>query len=94
MDVDTTIFITAVVGLVTTNLGAFYFMANRLGASIDGMGARIDGVGARINALDTRIDALDTRLNARIDRLDGRIDLLQGAVVDIGARLTVLEQRG
>jgi hypothetical protein len=73
VDVNTTVFITTVVALVTTNLGALYFTTGRLADSIQG---------------------LDTRLNARIDRLDGRIDLLQSTVADMGARLTVLEQRG
>jgi hypothetical protein len=82
VDVNTTIFITTVVALATTNLGALYFMVNRLGASIDGLGGRIDGLGGRIDGLD-----------ARIDRLDGRMDLLQSTVADMGARLTLIERR-
>lgn len=80
MDVDTTIFITTVVALVTTNLGALYFMSGRIGGEVDALGGRIDH-------LTQRVDGMDERLTARMDTV-------QGAIADVGGRLTALEQRG
>jgi prefoldin subunit 5 len=64
VDVNTTIFITTVVGLVTTNLGAVYFMANRLGASIDSLGPRIDRLDGRIDVLQGAVADIGARLTA------------------------------
>jgi hypothetical protein len=55
VDVNTTMFITTVLGLVTTNLGALYFVAGRLGNNVD--------------HLSDRVDSLDGRLTARIDTM-------------------------
>ena len=61
MDVNTTIFITTVVALVTTNLGALYFMSAQLGGEIDGLGGRIDSLHGAIADLGTRITVLEHR---------------------------------
>jgi hypothetical protein len=55
VDVNTTMFITTVPGLVTTNLGALYFVAGRLASNVD--------------HLSDRVDSLDGRLTARIDTM-------------------------
>jgi prefoldin subunit 5 len=62
VDVNTTIFITTVVGFVTTNLGAGYFMANRLGASIDSLAPRIDRLDGRIDLLQSTVADMGARL--------------------------------
>lgn len=91
MDVDTTIFITTVVALVTTNLGALYFMSGRIGGEVDALGGRIDHLTQRVDGMDERLTA---RMDAMDERLTARMDTVQGAIADVGGRLTALERRG
>jgi hypothetical protein len=72
MDVNTTVFVTTVVALVTTNLGALYFLTGQLSGSIEGLDTRLN---ARIDRLDGRIDLLQSTvadMGARLTVLERR----------------------
>jgi hypothetical protein len=74
VDVNTTVFVTTVVALVTTNLGALYFLTGQLSDSIEGLGTRLD---SRIDRLDGRIDLLQSTVadrGARLTLLERRGD--------------------
>jgi hypothetical protein len=72
VDVDTTMFITTVLGLVTTNLGALYFVGGRLGSNVDHLSDRVDSLDGRLTArIDTMHDAV-ADLAARMAVLERR----------------------
>ena len=75
---------------ILVNLVQFAALNGRLTAIETRFEARLSGLEARF---DARMNALETRFDARMSALEAKFDILVGKVIEIGNRLTRVEER-